>query len=102
MGAAGVSVDQEVRRVLAVIAEARKQNIVVVGVQLEGPPRRVDETDEASIRAVTPQSNLLIVRSDVNGDGYFTKVAKEKEIPLIFIREALDVKYLLPALFKKP
>jgi hypothetical protein len=102
MGAAGVSVDQEVRRVLAVIAEARKQNILVVGVQLEGPPRRVDETDEASIRAVTPQSNLLIVRSDVNGDGYFTKVAKEKEIPLIFIREALDVKYLLPILFKKP
>ncbi|MDR7520111.1 MAG: DUF6305 family protein, partial [Armatimonadota bacterium] len=102
MGAAGVNVDSELRRIRAVLAEARRLKLTVVGVQLEGPSRRTDETDEASIRTVAPESDLLIIRSDVNGDGYFTRVAAEKKIPLILIKEALDVKALLPVLFKKP
>lgn len=101
MGAAGVNADSEVRRTQAVLAEAHRLKMVIVGVQLEGPSRRTDQTDEASIRAVTPESSLLIIRSDVNGDGYFTKVAADKKIPLILIKEALDVKALLPVLFKK-
>jgi hypothetical protein len=101
MGAAGVNVDSELKRTRAVIAEAHKQKLIIVGVQLEGPSRRTDQTDEASIRTVAPESDLLIIRSDVNGDGYFTKVAADKKAPLILIKEALDVKALLPVLFKK-
>ncbi len=102
MGAAGVNVDSELKRTRAVLAEARRLKLTIVGIQLEGPSRRTDQTDEASIRTVAPESDLLIIRSDVNGDGYFTRVAAEKKIPLILIKEALDVKALLPVLFKKP
>jgi hypothetical protein len=100
MGAAGVDVDSEVKRCLVLIAKARELGLVIIVGQIEGPSRRTDEYDEKSIRAMTPEADLLITRSDVNQDGYFTKIAEEKGIPQIFINQTLDLQKLLPLLFK--
>lgn len=100
MGAAGIDVDQEAKRVNALIAAARKAGVTVVGVQLEGPSRRTDETDEKSIRTITPQSDLLLIRRDVNWDGLFTKTAKDKGIPIVLVTQAMDAKEVLKLLFQ--
>ncbi len=99
MGAAGVDVDSEVTRCLGLIEEAKARGITVIVAQIEGIARRVDEYDEKSIESMSPLANLLITRSDINGDGYFTTLAAEKGIPQIFIVETLDLQVLLPLLF---
>jgi hypothetical protein len=99
MGAAGVDVDSEVARCLALIEEAKKQGIIVIVAQIEGIGRRVDEYDEQSITSMSPLADFLITRADINGDGYFTTLAAEKGIPQIFINETLDLEVLLPLLF---
>ena len=99
MGAAGVDVDSEVARCLGLIEEAKAQGMVVIVAQIEGIARRVDEYDEKSIESMSPLADLLITRSDINGDGYFTTLAAEKGIPQIFINETLDLQVLLPLLF---
>ncbi len=99
MGAAGVDVDSEVKRCLALIEAARELGVTIIVAQIEGPSRRTDEYDEKSIRAMTPEADLLITRSDVNDDGYFTRIAEEKGIPQIFIEKTLDLQKLLPILF---
>jgi hypothetical protein len=97
MGAAGVDIDFEVARIKAIIEEAKKEGILIIGAHIEGMARRVDATDAASIATVIPQSNLLLVREDSNEDGYFTKAAEELGIPIITFKETLD----LTGVFKK-
>ena len=99
MGAAGVDVDSEVARCTALIEAARERGMVIIVGQVEGPGRRVDEYDELTITAMSPLADLLITRSDVNEDGYFTTLAEELGIPQIFIDDTLDLAVLFPLIF---
>ncbi|MGD0783213.1 MAG: DUF6305 family protein, partial [Candidatus Aminicenantales bacterium] len=78
MGAAGISIDDELKRVGALIDEARKLKIKVIGAHIEGLKRRAqgadagDTTDEQSIDAVAPKSDILLVNKDGDADGRFT------------------------------
>jgi hypothetical protein len=99
MGAAGVDIDFEVARIKAIIEEAKKEGILIIGAHIEGMARRVDATDAASIATVIPQSNLLLVREDSNEDGYFTKAAEELGIPIITFKETLDLTGVFNKLF---
>ncbi len=99
MGAAGVDLDSEISRCTQLIAMAKERGLFVIVGQIEGPSRRVDEYDEASISSMSPLADLLITRSDVDDDGYFTTLAEENGIPQIFINETLDLEALLPLLF---
>ena len=102
MGGAGVNVDSEVTRCNALVAEAKKHGIVVVGVQIEGAARRSDESDEKSIRAVAPQSDVLLIRREVDNDNYFTNMAKKNGVPIIRAKEAADFGYVFGTLFGSP
>lgn len=99
MGAAGVDIDYEVARIKAILEEAKKEGILVIGAHIEGMARRVDETDTASIATVIPESQLLLVREDSNEDGFFTKEAEKLNIPLIVFKETLDLGNVLKELF---
>ena len=99
MGAAGVDIDFEVARIKAIIEEAKKQGILIIGAHIEGMARRVDATDAASIATVIPQSNLLLIREDSNEDGYFSKTAEELAIPIITFKETLDLTGVFKTLF---
>ena len=99
MGAAGVDIDYEVARIKAIIEEAKKQGILIVGAHIEGMARRVDATDAASIATVIPESKLLLIREDSNEDGYFTKAAEEQDIPIITFKETLDLTEVFKKLF---
>jgi len=99
MGAAGTNIDNELLRIRAVIEEAKRQGIVIIGAHIEGMTRRVDATDAASINLVIPESNLLLIREDGNEDGYFTKAAEELDIPIITFKENLDLTDVFKDLF---
>ncbi len=107
MGAAGVSIEDELKRAEALIAEARKQGMTVVGAHIEGMSRRAqgaapgDNSDELSIDAVCPKANLMIVRKDGNEDGRFTAISKAKNIPLLISENNMQIADILKAVFGK-
>jgi len=100
MGSAGVELDDEIARCEAVVKKAKSMGMKVIVAQIEGTSRRVDDSDERSIRSMTPLGDVLITHKDINADGYFTKSAAEKHIPQIFIAQQLDLLKLFPLIFK--
>ncbi len=107
MGAAKVSIDDELDRVKKLIAEAKKQGIKVVGAHVEGMERRAqgaapgDNSDELSINAVCPQSDLLIVRKDGDEDKRFTAISTGKKIPLLIFEKNMELADVLKNLYQK-
>ena len=91
MGAAGTDIDAEVKRIQAVIAEAKNQGMTLIGAHVEGMSRRVDHTDEISINTVIPVSDIIVVKEESDSDGFFSKVAKENNVPLYSAKETLDL-----------
>jgi hypothetical protein len=105
MGAAGISINDEIDRTKALIAEARKEGIKIIGAHIEGMERRAqgaaagDNSDELSIDTVCPQSALLLVRKDGDSDGRFTTISKSKKIPMIAFEKNLELETVLKNLF---
>jgi len=107
MGAAGIEIDDELKRTAALIAEARKQGMKFIGAHIEGMKRRAqgasagDTTDEQSIDAVAPFADLLLINKDGDSDGRFTTISKGKNIPLIAVEKNMDLVAELQKLFGK-
>lgn len=107
MGAAGVSMDDELARTKALIAEAKKQGIKVIGSHIEGMARRSqgassgDNTDEMSIDAVCAVSDFMIVKKEGDSDGRFTTISKGKNIPLILFEMNTEISDVLKKIYNK-
>jgi hypothetical protein len=107
MGGAGVSIDDELARAGALIAEAKKRGIEVIGAHVEGMERRAknaapgDNSDEMSIDAVCPKAKMLIVRKDGDEDGRFTTLGKKFGIPVVFYAKSLELNGVIKDLFGK-
>jgi hypothetical protein len=107
MGGAGVSIEDELSRAGALIAEAKKRGMTVIGAHVEGMERRAknaapgDNSDEMSIDAVCPKSNFLIVRKDGDEDGRFTTLGKKANIPVVFFEKSLELNDVLRSVFGK-
>ena len=99
MGAAGVDIDFELKRIEDIIVEAKAQGMTIIGSHIEGPARRVDETDAASIRTVIPESDIILVREDSNEDGFFTEKAEELGVPLISFEKMPELMGIMQQLF---
>ncbi|RPJ03302.1 MAG: hypothetical protein EHM31_01250 [Candidatus Aminicenantes bacterium] len=103
MGAAGIEIEDELARAAALIAEARKSGVKIIGAHIEGMKRRSqgaaagDTTDEQSIDAVAPNSDILLVLKEGNSDGRFTAISQAKKTPLVEFEKTMD---LIPALEK--
>jgi hypothetical protein len=107
MGGAGISLDDELERAAALIAEARKEGLTIIAAHVEGMKRRAqgaaagDTTDEQSIDAVAPNSTILLVYKEGNADGRFTAISKAKGIPLIEFEKKMDIVPALEKLYMK-
>jgi len=107
MGAAGISIDDELSRTKKLIEEARNQSITLIGAHIEGMKRRAqgasagDNTDELSIDAVAPISDFLIINKAGDEDGRFTTIANEKNIPLVSVEKNLELLERLKKIFTK-
>lgn len=107
MGAAGISIDDELSRTEGLIKEAKKQGIKIIGSHIEGMSRRSqgassgDNSDEQSIDAVCPNSDFMIVKKEGDSDGRFTTISKGKDIPLIVFEKNSEINDVLVKVFKK-
>ena len=107
MGAAGVSMKDELARTAALIDAAKKGGVLVVGSHIEGMARRSqgaeagDTSDEQSIDAVCPKSQVLLIRKDGDEDGRFTAIAKKQNIPMLTFEKNLDLEGVLKSFFGK-
>lgn len=97
MGAAGVSMGEELIRTEALIAEARNQGMTIIGAHVEGMDRRAqgaaagDNSDEQSIDAVMPFSDAMVIRADGNEDRRFTVISEAENIPLILFEKNMEM-----------
>ena len=107
MGAAGVSIDDELARANRLIEEAKKQNIKIIGSHIGGKDRRAigadqgDNTDEQSIDTVCPNSALMIIRKEGDYDERFTRISKAKNIPMVVFEKYNEIPKVLKELFTK-
>lgn len=98
LGSAGISITKEEERAKDLIAKAKELGIKIIGMHLGGGDRRGPNSD-LMINLVTPQCDYVIVRSDGNLDGVFTKICKENNVPLTEIEKSLELTDYLKALF---
>lgn len=107
MGAAGISIEDEIERAKELIAEAKKQKILIIGAHVEGMKRRAqgaapgDNSDELSIDAVCPVSDILIIKKEGDSDGRFTIISKNKNIPMLLFEKNMEMSQVLKKLFSK-
>ena len=98
-GTAGVTADSELVRTRELLAAAREKKIRVIGMHIGGAERRTGLSKEI-VELVAPASEWLIVWDDGNADGYFTKLAAEKKIPLTVIKQPMESGKVLATAFK--
>jgi hypothetical protein len=77
LGAAGISADVELERAKAVIAEARKRGMKIIGLHVGGEARRGELSDKF-VAAAVPQCDYVIVVAEGNKDGLFNKLCGTK------------------------
>jgi len=103
LGASGVTIDQEIDRLNAMMAEARRLKLQIVCVLLEGKTRRGKPggADERCIDAIAPFAHYLVVKKDGNEDGRFDAIARKSGAPLTFIDDAVDFGDVVKGMFGK-
>ena len=103
LGASGITIDQEIDRLNAMIAEAKKLKLQIVCILLEGKTRRGKPggADERCIDAIAPFANYLVIKKDGNEDGRFDVIAKKTGAPLTFIDDAVDFSEVVKAMYAK-
>lgn len=99
LGAAGVDIEEEVKRAKNLIAVCREKEIKIIGMHLGGETRR-GANSQIMIELVTPMCNYVVIREDGNKDGIFTKICSENKIVLTEIEKTLQVTDVLKALFQ--
>ena len=103
LGASGITIDQEIERLNAMVAEAKRQKIQIVALLLEGKTRRGKPggADERCIDAIAPHAQYLIVKKDGNEDGRFDVISRKTGAPLTIIDDALDFKEVVKRMYAK-
>jgi hypothetical protein len=105
MGAAGISIEDELSRAERLIAQAKSLGMTVIGAHIEGMERRAqgaapgDNTDELSIDAVCPNADMLLVMEEGNEDGRFSNIATDVGIPIILFEKLTNLSDVLPTIF---
>ena len=103
LGASGITIDQEIERLTAMMAEAKRLKIQIVCILLEGKARRGKPggADERCIDAIAPLASYLVVKKDGNEDGRFDAIAKKTGAPLTIIDDAMDFSDVVKTMYAK-
>lgn len=101
MGASGLTVDSEVKRLKELIDYCRKNKIFIIAVHSGGESKRgaPGSDNEKMIDAVAPFADYLIVVKDSNKDGRFSKIAQENGIPITEVNYALNIVAVMKQVF---
>lgn len=82
LGAAGISAEDELARARAVIAEARKRGMKIIGLHVGGEARRGELSDKFAA-ASAPLCDYVIVVADGNKDGLFNRLCAKSSLDVV-------------------
>jgi len=99
LGAAGVSQDDEMERVIELVTAANKVQIPIVMVHIGGNARRKGQSDDFN-ELVARNARYMIVVAQGNEDNFFTDIASAHDIPLKQVDNISEVATPLGELFK--
>jgi len=101
MGASGLTIEDELKRLESLIKYCQENKIFIIAVHSGGESKRgaVGSNNERMIDAIAPFANLIVVVADSNKDGRFTKISKDKNIPLTEVKYALGIVETLEKVF---
>jgi hypothetical protein len=102
MGASGLTVDAEVKRLEEIIAYCKQEKIFIIAMHAAGTSGRgaPGSDNEKMIDAVAPFADYIIVAADSNKDGRFDSIAKDKGIPLTQVEYALEMVDVIKQVFE--
>lgn len=102
MGASGLTVDAEVKRVQEIIDYCKKEKIFIIAMHAAGTSGRgaPGSDNEKMIDAVAPYADYIIVVADSNKDGRFDSIAKDRGIPISQVEYALEIVDLIKQVFE--
>lgn len=96
LGAAGIDKDDEIARTKELIKEIQSRDARLLVMHIGGEARRGALSD-AFLDEIVPYADHLIIVESANMDGYFTKISKEKEIPMESVEKIVDTGELVKA-----
>jgi hypothetical protein len=98
LGAANIDKDQELKRVQSLINAAKESKMPIVTMHVGGPSRRGKLSDDFNTIAAENADCLIIVKSG-NDDGFFSKIAATKKIPIFLIDKIVDAGEIMKQIF---
>jgi len=101
LGSAGVDIQGEIQRAERLIAACKEKSIKIIGMHLGGE-NRLGANSMVMIDLVTPNCDFVLVRSDGNKDGIFTKICTDNKIPMFEIEKTLQLTDVIKAVFQLP
>lgn len=101
MGASGLTVDDELKRLKSIIQYCKENKIFIIALHVGGESKRgaSGSNNEKMIDAVAPFADYIIVAEDGNKDGRFTRIAKDKGVPISQVKYALGIVELMEAVY---
>ena len=99
LGAAGIDTAKEKERVKGLVAEAAKRGIPVLFLHLGGDQRRGELTD-AMVAEYLPAAKMAVIVKSADSDGLFSRICKERGIPLVAVEKTADAAEVLKGAFK--
>ena len=99
LGAAGVSVDDEIKRVEEIVNAANEKEIPILLLHIGGKARRKGNSDKF-IDIVAKLAKYMIVVEQGNEDGYFTELSESLNIPLELVDKIPNAGVPIGKLFK--
>jgi len=99
LGAAGISVEDEMKRSQELVKKARDLGMKIIAVHVGGEPRRGSLSD-GFIRFAVPASDYAIVVSEGDKDGLFTNLTRDAKLPFKKVDKISEVGAPLAAAFK--
>jgi hypothetical protein len=100
LGAAGLDTAKEKDRIQGLLAAAKAQSIPVLCLHLGGEARRGELTDAMAAEYLPASRAVLVVKSG-DKDGLFSRLCKDRRIPLTLVDKTLDAVEPLKAAFAK-
>ncbi|MDX9929651.1 MAG: DUF6305 family protein [Bacteroidales bacterium] len=99
LGAAGVSQQQEYDRVKALVSAANAQKIPIILVHVGGNARRQGQSDSFN-QYVADNAKYMIVVRQGDEDGFFSKIAEGRKIPLVLVDKIAETEQPMAGLFR--
>lgn len=81
LGAAGISQQDEMKRVAKLVKKANENNIPIIMIHIGGSARRGGQSDDFC-KIIAENCQAMIVVRQGNEDGFFTKIAESKKTPI--------------------